>query len=222
MTLSGNKPETIPGELFSSFSILNPSLSPKAISKSPHDQMIEKYPDPYASLVVALQNSGEEASFEALYEAYSAVLFGIILRIVSDQKDAENLLQDCFVKIWRNIKQFDPEKGRVATWLINIARHTAIDFIRSPYYKQRVNKQEYPEENKFNKELIVNQPAIESIGLKQLVEKLSPGCREVIERMYFEGYSQQEIADNYGIPLGTVKTRSRLALKELRTYFNLI
>ncbi len=184
--------------------------------------MIEKYPDPYANLVVALQQSGDESSFEALYDAYAAVLFGIILRIVSDQKEAENLLQDCFVKIWRNIKQFDPERGRFATWLINIARHTAIDFIRSPYYKQRVNKQEYTDADISNKELIVNQPTIESIGLKQLVEKLSPGCRDVIERMYFEGYSQQEIADRYGIPLGTVKTRSRSALKELRTYFNLI
>ncbi|MEO5907078.1 MAG: sigma-70 family RNA polymerase sigma factor [Saprospiraceae bacterium] len=184
--------------------------------------MSDKYPDPYANLLLTLQQNGDESNFEALYDAYSAVLFGIILRIVSDQKEAENLLQDCFVKIWRNIKHYNPEKGRVATWLINIARHTAIDFIRSPYYKQKINHQDVPDVLRSSKELIVSQPTIESIGLKQLVEKLTPGCREVIERMYFEGYSQQEIADNFGIPLGTVKTRSRSALKELRTFFNLV
>ncbi len=182
--------------------------------------MANNYLDPHANIVTALQDSGDESAFEALYDTYSAVLFGVIFRIVDDQKESENILQDCFVKIWRNIQQYNPEKGKVATWLINIARHTAIDFIRTPYYKHKINIQVAEESNESAKQLIVNPAAFESLGLKQLVEKLSPECRSVIERMYFEGYTQQEISDIFGIPLGTVKTRSRLALKELRMYFN--
>ncbi len=182
--------------------------------------MADQYPDLHSNLLISLQKSGEHSAFENLYDAYSAVLFGVIFRIVADPKESENLLQDCFVKIWRNIKQYSPEKGRAATWLINIARHTAIDFIRSPYYKNKINilaaQDSIGPENQF----IVSPASIEPSELQQIVEKLTPECREVIERMYFEGYTQQEISDTFGIPLGTVKTRSRTALKELRTYFN--
>ncbi len=174
--------------------------------------------DMEARLVVGLQ-AGDEQAFAMLYDAYSDMLFGIIHRIVGDQKEAENLLQDCFVKIWRNAGRFDPLKGRLATWLINIARNTAIDFTRSKYFSQIRKNQSL--ENFVHPELGSKATLlqIDTIGLKRLVEKLTPNCREIIEWMYFEGYTQQEIADNFGIPLGTVKSRTRLALKELRTYF---
>ena len=71
---------------------------------------------------------GDNGGFEILYDRYSAMLFGIILRVVNDNEDAENLLQDCFVKIWKNIASYDATKGRLATWMINVARNTAIDF----------------------------------------------------------------------------------------------
>ncbi|MEP6646384.1 MAG: sigma-70 family RNA polymerase sigma factor, partial [Saprospiraceae bacterium] len=86
--------------------------------------------DTQAQLILQLQ-SGDQDSFTLLYDSYSAALFGIIYKIVVDQKESENLLQDCFVKIWQNIQKYDPEKGRLATWLFNIARNTAIDFKRS-------------------------------------------------------------------------------------------
>lgn len=168
--------------------------------------------------VIDLQ-AGDESAFAALYDDYAGLIYGVIIRIVQDKEDAENLLQDCFIKIWRNIEFFDPGKGRLATWLINIARNTAIDFTRSKYYSQKVKNQ--------NLEKIVHTEAIPSstaipvdiMGLRQLVEKLTPVFREVIEWMYFDGYTQQEIADQFNIPLGTVKTRSRQALKELKKYF---
>lgn len=185
-------------------------------------QKINTYTDPHANLIYELKESVDHSAFETLYDAYSGVLFGIIMRIVADQKEAENLLQDCFIKIWKNIKLYDPEKGKVATWLINIARHTAIDFIRTPYYKQKLNRQEVGETDNSAKQLLAQPQTIETLDVKQLVAKLSPECREVLERMYFDGYTQQEISDIFGIPLGTVKTRSRSALKELRTYYNYI
>ena len=170
-------------------------------------------------LILELQ-SGDENAFAILYDSYSAVLFGIICRIVDDKREAENLLQDCFVKVWQNISRYDPEKGRLATWLFNIARNTAIDFTRSKYFNQKQKNQNM--ENFVGEDIVhtVTLPLIDTLGLKQLVEKLTPVCREVIEWMYFEGYTQQEIAEEKGIPLGTVKSRTRLAMKELRAYYS--
>ncbi|MGB3080998.1 MAG: sigma-70 family RNA polymerase sigma factor, partial [Saprospiraceae bacterium] len=96
--------------------------------------------DAQAQLILALQ-AGDENSFQILYDSYSAVLFGIIYRIVADQDEAENLLQDCFIKVWQNIARYDPEKGKLATWLFNIARNTAIDFKRSKYFNQKLKNQ---------------------------------------------------------------------------------
>lgn len=176
-----------------------------------HDQM-------EINLVKLLQ-SGDETAYAELYDRYASLLFGVIVRIVSDREDAENLLQDCFVKIWLHVERFDPEKGRLATWLINIARNTAIDFTRSKYFSQK--RQIQPLENFVHKEpdAVSGGLPVDTLGLWQLVGKLTPACREVIEWMYFEGYTQQEIAERFGIPLGTVKTRTRTALKELRTFF---
>lgn len=171
------------------------------------------------STLVQLLIAGDDEGFAALYDAYAGLLFGVITRIVSDQVEAENLLQDCFVKIWQHIHTYDPSKGRLATWLINIARNTAIDFTRSKYFsRQRVNQ---PIENLVISESLhaSTQLPVETLGLRQLVGKLTPVCRQVIEWMYFDGYTQQEIADNFHIPLGTVKSRTRLAMKELKRYF---
>ena len=163
--------------------------------------------------------AGESEAYGQLYDKYAGMLYGIILRIVNDETEAENLLQDCFLKIWQNAAKYDPSKGKLATWLINIARNTAIDFTRSKYFHQKLKNQNVENYVGHEKEPVALQSGIETLGIRQLVEKLSPVCREVIEWMYFEGYTQQEIAENFGIPLGTVKSRTRLALRELRAYF---
>lgn len=163
--------------------------------------------------------AGDDDAFAALYDDYAGLIFGVILRIVADKAEAENLLQDCFVKIWRNMATFDPEKGRLATWMINIARNTAIDFTRSKYFAQKRQNQNLEKIVSTGMDPVVAPVPVDIVGLRQLVSKLSPICRDVIEWMYFDGYTQQEIADRFNIPLGTVKTRTRLALKELKKYF---
>ena len=165
--------------------------------------------------------TGGDAAYAELYDRYAAMLYGVTLRIVNDQEDAENILQDTFVKIWNNIATYDASKGRLATWLLNIARNTAIDFTRSKVFAQRQRNQNI--DNLVSS--TAKQPATtidtDTIGLRQIVAHLSKNYREIIEGLYFDGYTQQEIADNFNIPLGTVKTRTRMALKELRTHFDI-
>lgn len=173
--------------------------------------------DSETPLIRALQ-AGRETDFALLYDAYADLLYGIIFRIVRDSDEAANLLQECFIKAWRHARQYDATKGRLATWLINIARNTAIDFTRSSYYLRYRNNQ-IPETLVDSDKGPSSDLSVETLGLRQLVEQLSPPCRQVIEWMYFEGYTQQEIADRFGIPLGTVKSRTRQALRDLRQNF---
>jgi RNA polymerase sigma-70 factor, ECF subfamily len=165
---------------------------------------------------------GESQGYEILFDRYGGMLFGVISRIVKNEADAENLLQDCFVKIWRNVETFDDAKGRFTTWIINIARNTAIDFTRSKYYAQRRENQNI--DNFVSSESDISHASLstDTLDLKNIVNKLTPQYRQIIEWMYFEGYTQQEISDEFNIPLGTVKTRARLAMNELRLHFDLV
>ena len=166
-------------------------------------------------------STGSNEAYAELYDRYAAMLYGVTFRIVNDREDAENILQDIFVKVWNNIATYDASKGRLATWLLNIARNTAIDFTRSKVFSQRQRNQ--------NLDNLVGSTAAQpstiidtdTIGLRQIVARLAKNYREIIEWLYFDGYTQQEIADNFNMPLGTVKTRTRMALKELRTHFDM-
>lgn len=180
--------------------------------------MSETKPETHIHLVDLLLEGDNEA-YAALYDAYAPMLYGVILHIVHDRKEAESLLEDCFLKIWQNISEYNTDKGRLATWLNNIARNTAIDFSRSKYFQQKLSNRKKENLLQDENEHTITQPAVDTLGLRQLVERLNPGCREVIQWMYFHGYTQQEISKNFGIPLGTVKSRTRTALKELRSFY---
>lgn len=162
---------------------------------------------------------GNDKAFEYLYDHYAPTLFGIINRFVNEEEQAENLLQDCFIKIWRYIATYDASKGTLATWLINIARNTAIDFTRSKQYSKESKNQSIDNVVYHDAPgLSVNIPE-ECIGIRELVNKLDPSIRQILEWMYFDGYTQQEIAEEFSIPLGTVKTRARNGLRDLREMF---
>lgn len=169
--------------------------------------------------LMILLRQGDNNGYALLYDRYGAMLFGVIKRIVGTNEDAENILQDCFVKIWRNAESYDASKGKLATWLLNIARNTAIDFTRSKAYSQRLKNQSIDNIVSLSTNVSEHALSTDTIGLHRLVQTLAPQCREIIEWMYFQGYTQQEISENFGLPLGTVKTRARMALMELRKYF---
>ena len=157
---------------------------------------------------------------EALYDMYSSSLYGIIYRIVKHDEIAEDLLQETFVKIWNSFSSFDSEKGRLFTWMVNIARNLSIDKIRSKDFRNNSKNQDI--ENTVNfideqRSTVINP---ETMGVKDLVDQLKPDQKSILDLVYFRGYTHVEAADELGIPLGTVKTRLRTAIITLRTFFN--
>ena len=157
---------------------------------------------------------------EALYDMYSSSLYGIIYRIVQHDEIAEDLLQETFVKIWNSFSSFDSEKGRLFTWMVNIARNLSIDKIRSKDFRNNSKNQDI--ENTVNfideqRSTVINP---ETMGVKDLVDQLKPDQKSILDLVYFRGYTHVEAADELGIPLGTVKTRLRTAIITLRTFFN--
>jgi len=170
------------------------------------------------SLVIRLK-SGDQTAFSEVYDRYSAALNGIVLRIITDQDAAQDVLQDTFVKIWKNIQQYDSTKGSFFTWMLNIARNTSIDSFRK--LKKEV-KSEIQNTEKSVSVLGTIEQSTNTIGLDKLVEKLSPEQQLMIKYVYFKGYTHQEVSDELDLPLGTVKTRTRLAMRELRKWFTLL
>jgi RNA polymerase sigma-70 factor (ECF subfamily) len=170
-------------------------------------------------LVLALRRR-EKIAVEALYDMYSASLFGVISRIVNDTAISEDVLQDTFVKIWNSFSSYSTEKGRLFTWMVNIARNLAIDKIRSKDFKNQGKNQELENNVTFIDEQRNTVYKPELLGIKDLVETLKPEQKSILDLVYFKGYTHVEAADELGVPLGTIKTRLRMAIIELRKYFN--
>lgn len=153
-------------------------------------------------------------SFAELYEAFSPALYGVLLRLVHDPARAEDLLQEAFIKIWVNRQYFDPQQGRLFTWLMTITRHVALSELRSQ--KVRRAGQSYL----FDRLEPSVRPCLPAGKINQsLLNQLPPKYQLVVELMYYKDYTSQEIADTLKIPLGTVKTRIRKALQALRVQF---
>jgi RNA polymerase sigma factor (sigma-70 family) len=169
--------------------------------------------------VHALKNR-EKIAVEALYDMYSSSLYGVIARIITDTATAEDVLQETFVKIWHSFSSYSTEKGRLFTWMVNIARHLAIDKLRSKDFKNQNKNQELENNVTFIDEQRNTVYKPELLGIKELVQTLQPEQKLILDLVYFKGYTHVEAADELGIPLGTIKTRLRMAIIQLRKHFN--
>lgn len=166
-------------------------------------------------LITALKGRDSQA-FEYLYDHYSGSLYSIILQIVQNATLANDVLQDVFVNIWRRIETYDAAKGRLFTWMLNISRNASIDLLRSKNYLNSRKNQELTDNVYGNDQVTLTNT--DSIGLNKFLAKLRPDHRILIELAYFKGYTHDEIAHIENIPLGTVKTRIRNALLQLREF----
>ena len=169
-------------------------------------------------LVQELQN-GDENALSTLYDMYSDSLYGLILKIVKDDGLAQDILQDCFVKIWQKAQTYDSSKGSFFTWMLNVCRNKSIDELRK-VDRHRKGKDEIGNATDYKKQGIEHN--INTIGLKDIVNDLPDDQKLIVEYLYFKGYTQQETSDELDIPLGTVKSRSRMAIKALRDSFVIV
>lgn len=156
----------------------------------------------------------DEAAMTLFYDKYSAALYGVILRIVKKEEIAEDVLQEGLIKIWHSFQSYDASKGRLFTWVLNICRNLAIDKIRSRQYRVGTRTQPLEASGAFRQ---AAPPAFrpEHIGLQEITTKLVPEQKQVIDLLYFSGFTQSEVAEELNLPLGTVKTRARAAIKVL-------
>lgn len=166
-------------------------------------------------LVDALKRN-QRAAFEYLYDNYSSALFGAISRIIRDEEKAADMLQEVFLKIWKNIGKYDKSKGRLFTWMMNISRNTCIDLVRKEKGKYHVDIQDNI--NQVD-DKTHHQPDVSVIDLRSIIEKLRPERKVLLDLVYLQGFTQEEAAKQLAIPLGTAKSRIRVALQELKTYF---
>jgi RNA polymerase sigma-70 factor, ECF subfamily len=168
--------------------------------------------------LVSLLRNRDDKAFGYLYDHYSGALFSIILQILNDSELASDVLQDVFVNIWRKIESYDSTKGRLFTWMLNIARNASIDTIRSKNYQNDRKNQamDYPGDGA--QVTLITQVNVDNIGFRKLLNLLRDDQRSLIELAYFKGYTHEEIAEMENIPLGTVKTRIRSALIQLRGF----
>ena len=155
-------------------------------------------------------------AFEKLYEMYNKSVNGIVFNIIRDKDISEEVTQDVFIKAWNNATSYSAKKGRFFTWIINIARNAAIDKTRSKSFKNSAKN--------LNSEIFVDilenhdslDAKMDTIGIKNFVNKLKDSCIKVIELLYFKGFTQKEVTESLNMPLGTVKTRNRNCINELR------
>jgi RNA polymerase sigma-70 factor, ECF subfamily len=165
--------------------------------------------------------AGDESALGTLYDRYSPLLHSVARRIVGDPDDAEEVLEETFWQAWRQAGRYEESRGGLSTWLVMIARSRAVDRVRA---RRRVREERWDE---------LPEPAADTAGddvspldsaqmdevrrmVGRAVATLPPEQRQTVELAYFRGLSQSEIAEVTGQPLGTVKTRARLALQKLR------
>jgi len=158
----------------------------------------------------------DEQAIDLIYDHYGANLYGYILKIVNDEQLAQDVLQESFVKLWKNIDKYDPNKSRLFTWMMNICRNLSIDKLRASkrYLTDDIQKLDSDVYN-----YKATQFNVDQIDLKEKVEALETKYKDVIEVLFFKGMTQREASDYLDVPLGTIKTRLKIALRELQKIF---
>lgn len=165
---------------------------------------------------------GDEEALRALYNTYKSLIFGLLLSILGDRQEAEDCLQDVFTQVWKKADRFNPERGRPYSFIVTMARNKAIDRTRSSGYKNQ-QRQDYVIDDFTMTPVDAENSPFEAATrtdranrLRRALAELPEKERRVIRIAYFEGLTQKEIAERTGIPLGTVKYRTRQGMMKLR------
>jgi RNA polymerase sigma-70 factor (ECF subfamily) len=160
---------------------------------------------------------GDQTALASIYDRYRLILFGLVMRILHDRAEAEEVLQETFLQVWRRAGDFDEARGRAFTWLVTIARSRALDRLRASASRGRVASEaaQMPRDE-------VGDAAEDALRseqgkvVREALAELPSEQRQTLLLAYFEGLTQTEIAARLGDPLGTVKTRMRAGMIKLR------
>lgn len=164
--------------------------------------------------MLAVRDRRDKAAFSRLFDHFAPRLKGVVMRAGVGSGQAEEIVQDVMLTVWRKAGQFDPERAQVSAWIYQIARNRQIDVLRKENRPvPEALKQETESEPDATRVVAVEQEAGE---LRKALEALSPDQRVVIEKAYFGEMTHQDIRDDTGLPLGTIKSRIRLGLERLR------
>ncbi|MCJ7466181.1 MAG: sigma-70 family RNA polymerase sigma factor [Maribacter sp.] len=166
--------------------------------------------------IVELLQERNEKAISLLYEHYGDTLYGVANKVLRNEELAQDVLQESFVKIWKKSDSYDPTKAKLFTWLFRITRNTAIDKLRS------VN-------TKADKEIQMDVSNVYSLGVdsirpelmdvKENLDKIESKYQIVLEALFFQGMTQQEASEELDIPLGTIKSRLKIGLRELKKIY---
>lgn len=163
---------------------------------------------------------GDEAALATLYDRYGGLILTVALRIVGDRELAEEVMQDSFLRVWNASETYRSSRGQVSGWLIGIARNRAIDMLRSRQHKTRL-RERTPLPEPGDEDTFGVADETDAVATRQAVTDalagLSMAQRQVVELAYYGGMSQSEIARQLGEPLGTIKSRTRVAMEHLRS-----
>jgi RNA polymerase sigma-70 factor (ECF subfamily) len=196
----------------------------KQANGSPHGSLKMHPPgasqDEIDPAVIRRVAEGDTVAFERVYDAFSGILYSLALRMLERPEDTEELLQEVFLKIWRDAEAYDPRRGVPLAWAITITRHKAIDKIRST--TRRLRLYEAAEAEAKNNSVPLPQPVNDAEStenaqaVRESLGRLAPEVRESIELAFFGGLSHSQIASRLSLPLTTVKSRIRRAMMQLR------
>lgn len=167
--------------------------------------------------IVSLLKDGDKKAITLLYENYADALYGVIKKVISDDDTAQDVLQESFVKIWRYAKKYDASKAKLFTWLYRIAYNSAIDKVRS--YKNKQDKEVQIETSSVYK-ITSNELNQDVLDLRKHLGVIDEKYQIVINALFFEGMTQQEASEELSIPLGTIKSRLKIGLRELKKIYD--
>ena len=176
--------------------------------------MEQKLTIPDSQLILMVKN-GDRAVIPLLYQRYSSALYGLIVKTIGNQEDASEILQDVFIKIWQRGNQYQEDKGSLLGWMMRIAKNAALDHTRSRVVSQR-SKTDQMDNFVSDVKGPRSEAQIPDVGLRKVLDKMDDRHRQMIDLLYYQNYTQSEVEELLGIPLGTVKTRARAAIGELR------
>ena len=166
--------------------------------------------------IIELLQERNEKAISLLYEHYGDTLYGVALKVVRDEELAQDVLQESFVKIWRKSDSYDATKAKLFTWLFRIARNTAIDKLRSLSTKSEKEIQ-MDVSDVYNVGIESIRP--EFLDVKENLDKIELKYQVVLDALFFQGMTQQEASDELDIPLGTIKSRLKIGLRELKKIY---